>query len=96
MTLRHQKPGVPYKGEHLAACIASYFRLWRAPVLHERNPCAQPVSMERRHIPEVQNGDYVVADKSEWQRRFDQFHVQQQELVPEEATKNGTAKQAAK
>ena len=65
MTLRHQKPGVPYKGEHLAACIASYFRLWRAPVLHERNPCAQPVSMERRHIPEVQNGDYVVADKSD-------------------------------
>lgn len=60
-----QDPGIPYTGEHLAACLEMYCRLWEVPLLQKRNPCAQPVSLERKHIPLIQRGDYVVADKSD-------------------------------
>ena len=60
-----ETPGVVYAGEFAAQCAQSYFALWGLPHLPKRNPCAQPVSLERKHIPLLLAGDYVVADKSD-------------------------------
>jgi mRNA guanylyltransferase len=61
----NENPGVLYTGEFLAACTAKYYALWGIAPLAHRNPCAQPVSLERKHIPALRSGNYVVADKSD-------------------------------
>ena len=58
-------PGVIYSGEYAAQCTRAYCSFWGVPHLPQRNPCVQPVSLERRHIPILLNENYVVSDKSD-------------------------------
>ena len=64
-TKQPPSPGCIYAGEHLTACTHAYSALWGVPHLSKRNPCAQPVSLERRHIADISSNEYVVADKSD-------------------------------
>ena len=58
-------PGNLFTGTDLANCLKIYCALWGVPHLSKRNPCAQPVSLERKHIDLIVKGNYVVADKSD-------------------------------
>jgi hypothetical protein len=58
-------PGVRYSGEHAASCARAYCSFWGAAHIPQRNPCSQPVSLERRHIPLLLRENYVVAEKSD-------------------------------
>lgn len=60
-----ESPGAIYTGSDLNDCINTYCQLWGVPHLSKRNPCSQPVSLERKHLPLITQGDYVVADKSD-------------------------------
>ena len=44
---------------------AKLHELWRVEEKPLRNPCAQPVSLERKHLPLLNDGHYVVAEKSD-------------------------------
>lgn len=61
----HTTPGKIYTGHDLTACLQIYSNLWGVPYLSKRNPCAQPISLERKHLDTVTKGNYVVADKSD-------------------------------
>lgn len=58
-------PNTVYAGEAVRGILASYFKLWNLPYLPKRNPCAQPVSLERAHFPLLLQHDYVAAEKSD-------------------------------
>ena len=58
-------PGARYSGEHAASCARAFCSFWGAAHIPQRNPCSQPVSLERRHLPLLLKEQYVVADKSD-------------------------------
>ena len=58
-------PGGLYTGPDVSKCLHMYCSLWGVPHLFKRNPCSQPVSLERKHMDLIAKGNYVVADKSD-------------------------------
>jgi len=58
-------PGNLYSGPDLPKCLQIYCKLWGVQHLYKRNPCSQPISLERKHIASITTGNYVVADKSD-------------------------------
>lgn len=58
-------PGSLYVGPDVSKCIQMYCSMWGVPHLPKRNPCSQPVSLERKHLDLIAKGNYVVADKSD-------------------------------
>lgn len=63
--LNQFEPGSPFPSERAEPLLATFARLWGVDAHARRNPCAQPVSLERRHLPLLLSDDYVVADKSD-------------------------------
>ena len=59
------EPGVLFSGAAREAVLRQYHSLLGVQWLHERNPCPQPVSLERKDMHALLSGDYVVADKSD-------------------------------
>jgi hypothetical protein len=60
-------PALPFAGrpEISEQIVLSYHKAWDARPVPGRNPCPQPVSLERRHLQLIKDKPYVVADKSD-------------------------------
>lgn len=60
-------PAPPFGGrpEVAAEIVASFQLAWGARAIPGRNPCPQPVSLERKHLSQLKEKPYVVADKSD-------------------------------
>ena len=68
MSLPHEDllPSTLYTREDVSTEVRrNLHRLWRVHENPSRNPCPQPVSLERAHLPLLQRERYVVAEKSD-------------------------------
>ena len=59
------EPGALFSGPGREPALRRYHELLGAEWLPERNPCPQPVSLERKNVSALLSGSYVVADKSD-------------------------------
>ena len=68
---RELEPGAPFvlaREEAQEELLAAFHAAWGTEAAAGRNPCPQPVSLERRHLALLRERSYVVADKSDGQR----------------------------
>ena len=61
-------PGALLQGSAVQALSREFYKLWGADPHAKRNPCPQPVSLERKHLQLLKQDNYVVADKSDGTR----------------------------
>ena len=62
-------PAPLYAKEPVIRKVSAHLHaIWKVQENPSRNPCPQPVSLERAHIPTLMKGKYVVADKSDGTR----------------------------
>lgn len=62
------EPGSVLVGNTCPGIIKEYHRVWGVSSRPNRNPCPQPVSLERSHLPILSENQYVVSDKSNGSR----------------------------
>lgn len=59
-------PGSPLRHPtDVLEILERYHAVWGARFVPHRNPCPQPVSLERKHFDMLRSNHYVVADKSD-------------------------------
>lgn len=60
------QPGTPLSHPaEILEILEKYHDMWNARFVVHRNPCPQPVSLERKHFDIIRANQYVVADKSD-------------------------------